>query len=121
MATATAYTCARSFSPFAYLVIGKLRSCTRSRTVHEPWGYSLLEKWIPPAGCAEVQIFGDNEGNFAGQKAAHELANKLPKAGIKVRVHNPDIPATDWDHGRKPVGSIARGCDLLTIESANLG
>lgn len=38
---------------------------------------SLMEGWIPPEDVKKIVIFSDNDSNFAGQKAAYRLANKL--------------------------------------------
>ena len=57
-----------------------------------------LSKWIPPEGCTEVAVFGDNDLNFAGQRAAYVLAHRLAtgKAPIPVTVHIPSEAKTDW-------------------------
>lgn len=42
-------------------------------------------------------IFGDNDKNYTGQKAAYDLANRLViKNKIPVSVEIPDIPGDDW-------------------------
>ncbi|SEN69882.1 putative DNA primase/helicase [Roseovarius tolerans] len=57
---------------------------------------SLLKKWVPPDGCKEIAIFGDNDANYSGQKAAYELAHKLAGKGYIVTVHIPEDDGTDW-------------------------
>jgi len=58
---------------------------------------TLLESWIPPKTIKEVQIYGDNDLNYTGQKAAYILANRLAlQSDIKVTVFIPDQPGTDW-------------------------
>jgi len=54
-------------------------------------GTSLLESFIPPDGVKSVIVYGDNDANFAGQKAAYALANRLSLDGITVDVDIPDI------------------------------
>jgi putative DNA primase/helicase len=55
----------------------------------------LLEKFIPPEGIREVSIFGDNDRNFTGQKAAYTLANRLAKT-MRVSVHIPTVAGSDF-------------------------
>lgn len=57
---------------------------------------SLLKKWWPPEGCSEVVVFADNDMNFTGQAAAHNLANRLSIKGIGVEVKIPETPGTDY-------------------------
>ena len=57
-------------------------------------GTSLLESFQPPEGVKRVVIFGDNDTNFAGQKAAYILANKLV---LKDYVVDVEIPAKVGD------------------------
>lgn len=38
---------------------------------------SLMEAFVPPVGIKAVFVFADRDKNFAGQKAAYTLANKL--------------------------------------------
>jgi putative DNA primase/helicase len=55
----------------------------------------LMEKFQPPEGVKAVTIFGDNDLNFVGQKAAYTLAHRL--AGIvDVRVVIPNQPGADF-------------------------
>jgi len=58
---------------------------------------TMLAKWIPPEGCDEVAIFGDNDANFTGQAAAYELARRLASKQITVTVHIPQIAGEDWN------------------------
>lgn len=55
-----------------------------------------MESWIPPAGVEAVTVFGDNDENFTGQKAAFALANRLALAGIAVEVQIAPCRGTDW-------------------------
>jgi len=51
---------------------------------------ALLESFEPPKGIKYVFIFGDNDDNFTGQKAAYKLANRLKVQNkIEVEVHIP--------------------------------
>lgn len=38
---------------------------------------AMMQAFTPPAGIDKIYIFGDNDSNFAGQKAAYNLANRL--------------------------------------------
>jgi putative DNA primase/helicase len=55
-----------------------------------------IEAFTPPAGVSTLVIFADNDRNFAGQKAAYALANRLANAGaVSVEVNVPNIIG-DW-------------------------
>lgn len=56
----------------------------------------MLEKWLPPAGCEEVVIFGDNDAKFGGQAAAYTLAHRVAVKGLPVSVQIPPLPDDDW-------------------------
>jgi len=65
---------------------------------------SRLAKWLPPPGCEEIVIFGDNDPKFGGQSAAYHLAHRLAVKNLPVgQVLIPDIPGEDWadEHYRK--------------------
>jgi putative DNA primase/helicase len=57
-----------------------------------------LSKWIPPEGCTEVAVFGDNDANYAGQRAAYTLGHRLAtgKAPLPVTIHIPPTTGEDW-------------------------
>lgn len=55
-----------------------------------------LAKWIPPEGCEEVAIFGDNDTSFTGHAVSYTLARKLKSKGLHVTVHIPPIVGDDW-------------------------
>lgn len=55
-----------------------------------------LESWIPPYGTREVVVFGDNDENMVGQRAAYALASRLSGRGLKVRVEIPAETGKDW-------------------------
>lgn len=57
----------------------------------------LMAKFEPPECPKGIIIFGDNDKNYTGQKAAYDLANRLViKNKIPVSVEIPDIPGDDW-------------------------
>lgn len=73
--------------------------------VHQDTGFptwaalstALLERFEPPRGVKHVAIFGDNDRNFSGQKAAFTLANKLfIKRKLTADVFVPKKPGDDW-------------------------
>ncbi|CUX80747.1 DUF7146 domain-containing protein [Roseibaca calidilacus] len=58
---------------------------------------SMMKKWLPPPGCAEIVIYGDNDTNFTGQAAAYQLANRLAVKGYPVGpIQFPSRPGDDW-------------------------
>lgn len=58
---------------------------------------TMLRKWVPPVGCEEVVIFGDNDASFGGQAAAYGLAYTIAAKGVPVSVHIPDSVGEDWN------------------------
>lgn len=52
---------------------------------------TILESFTPPKDVRTVSIYADNDANFAGQKAAYRLAERLHKDGYLVEVIVPDI------------------------------
>jgi putative DNA primase/helicase len=58
---------------------------------------AILKKWLPPDGCTEVAVFGDNDPKFGGQSAAWALAHRLAVKGFEVSVHIPERAGTDWN------------------------
>lgn len=56
-----------------------------------------LTKWLPPAGCNEVVIFGDHDPMFGGQAAAYTLAHKISVKKSEVTVQIPPIMGQDWN------------------------
>jgi len=73
---------------------------------------SIMAGFEPPEGIRRIVIFADNDANFAGQKAAYTLANKLFLAGLLVEVEIPLAVGEDWNdvcvkllyEGRQPKG-----------------
>jgi putative DNA primase/helicase len=57
---------------------------------------TLLEAIQIPADVNEVWIYGDNDANFVGQKAAYNLANRLSREGKKVFVEIPNKFGEDF-------------------------
>jgi len=58
---------------------------------------AMLAKWMPPEGCYEIAIFGDNDPKYGGQKAAYHLAHRLSVAGKDVTVSLPLLAGQDWN------------------------
>lgn len=56
---------------------------------------AILETFEPPEGIKHIKIFGDNDANFAGQKSAYSLANKLYLKDYLVEVFIPE--SGDWN------------------------
>lgn len=50
---------------------------------------AIMEGFIPPEGIRKIVIFADNDVNFAGQKSAYILANKLYNKDYLVEVRLP--------------------------------
>ncbi len=62
-----------------------------------------LQLFRPPEGIYVLHIYGDNDLNFVGQKAAYRLAYDLHKIhetngkhGLAIEVHIPPVAGTDW-------------------------
>lgn len=70
---------------------------------------SMMKKWLPPCGCEEIVIFGDNDRKFGGQSAAYHLAHQLALKNLPVgQVLIPDIPGEDWaDEWSRKSGRIS--------------
>jgi putative DNA primase/helicase len=57
-----------------------------------------VERFIPPPDVTRLIIFGDNDSNFSGHKAAYCLAMRaILVLKIKVEVKIPDRAGTDWN------------------------
>ena len=48
---------------------------------------AMMAKWLPPKGCEEVAIFGDNDPKYGGQMAAYTAAHRIAVRGVKTTVH----------------------------------
>lgn len=57
----------------------------------------LMAGWEPPSQIKHIEIYGDNDENMVGQKAAYDLASKLYKRGLAVTVHIPPVAGEDWN------------------------
>ena len=56
-----------------------------------------MEAFRPPEGVLQLVIFGDHDRNFAGQKAAFNLAHRLYRdLKLEIEVKIPPAPDTDW-------------------------
>lgn len=58
---------------------------------------SIMESWTPPEDVKRIIIFADNDANYAGQKSAYILANKLYLKDLIVSVEIPDKAGTDFN------------------------
>lgn len=56
---------------------------------------SIMESFEPPEHIRKIIIFADNDNNYAGQKSAYILANKLALKDLIVRVEVPENG--DWN------------------------
>lgn len=57
----------------------------------------IMESFIPPPIVKSLVIFADNDRNFAGQKSAYNLANKIAiKYKLNVQVMVPERTGDDW-------------------------
>lgn len=54
-----------------------------------------LAGFIPPPEVRNVYVFADNDKNETGQKAAAQLAERLTKQGLTVRIYTPPVIG-DW-------------------------
>lgn len=58
---------------------------------------SMMRKWLPPPGCEEIVIFGDNDASYGGHAAAYHLAHMLKVRNLPVgKVLFPGTPGADW-------------------------
>jgi putative DNA primase/helicase len=72
---------------------------------HPVWATTsevLLQRWVPPPEARHVIVYGDNDLNFVGQRAAYILAARLvhdaikDKVDLQVEVRVPDKAGSDW-------------------------
>ena len=60
-------------------------------------GTAMMESFEPPKEVEQLIVFADNDINFAGQKAAFTLANRIViQRKIPVSVEVPDTPGIDF-------------------------
>lgn len=57
---------------------------------------TVLKGFVIPEDVTHLIVFGDNDMNFAGQKAAYDLGNRAAIAGVATEVKIPDIAGHDW-------------------------
>jgi putative DNA primase/helicase len=58
---------------------------------------TILESFEPPVGVQRLIIFGDNDANFAGQKAGFTLAHRLSRdTDLMINVKVPSQAGADW-------------------------
>ena len=55
-----------------------------------------VEKFDPPADIQRLIIFGDNDENGRGQRAAYTLAARL-SGRVEVEIRMPEQSGTDWN------------------------
>jgi putative DNA primase/helicase len=55
-----------------------------------------VETFEPPGGLQRLHIFGDNDSNFIGQRAAFVLAHRLART-VEIFVNIPPEAGTDWN------------------------
>lgn len=55
-----------------------------------------MESLVIPKGVKRLHIYGDNDKEFAGQKAAYVLAHRAAKSGIDVVVNIYNETGKDW-------------------------
>ena len=68
-------------------------------------GTAMMTSFDPPRGVEKVTVFSDNDENFAGQKAAYALANRLViEKKLTVEVVVPDLPGDFLDEINKQEG-----------------
>lgn len=83
--------------------IGIAEGIETALAVHRDYGIpcwaaanaGLLEKFDVPEGIKSVSIFGDNDSNFTGQKAAFTLANRIYRK-VSVDVFIPSVVDSDF-------------------------
>ena len=84
--------------------LGVAEGIETALTCHELYGCAvwsvlntaMMVNFQPPEGVDTVLIFGDNDKNFSGQKAAYALANRLINEGYKVKIYFPPVPGDDF-------------------------
>lgn len=55
-----------------------------------------VERFEPPAEIKRLIVFGDNNSNGTGQRAAYALASRL-SGRLEIEVRIPEKPDTDWN------------------------
>jgi putative DNA primase/helicase len=55
-----------------------------------------IKSFQPLGGLRQLHVFADNDLNYVGQDAAYNLARRLSRDGLKVKVHVPPDAGTDW-------------------------
>jgi len=51
---------------------------------------TMLEAFIPPLGVSAIEIYGDRDHSYAGQKSSYALAERLTREGYTVNVYLPE-------------------------------
>jgi putative DNA primase/helicase len=55
-----------------------------------------IKSFHPIGGLRCLHIFADNDSNYVGQDAAYNLARRLTRDGLDVKVHIPPTVDSDW-------------------------
>jgi putative DNA primase/helicase len=55
-----------------------------------------VERFEPPVETKRLVVFGDNDANGTGQRAAYALAARL-SGNFEIEVRIPETPDTDWN------------------------
>lgn len=56
----------------------------------------LMSQVVLPGTVKRLTIYGDNDNNFAGHKAAYTLANRMALSGVEVQVVFPEQAGSDF-------------------------
>ena len=85
-------------------ILGVAEGVENAEAIYEATGMATwscgseggLRTFQPPHGIDRITIWGDNDLNKVGQKAAAKLAVRMYEAGYPVAVLIPEEPDTDW-------------------------
>jgi putative DNA primase/helicase len=58
---------------------------------------NYMERYEPPQGCEQLDIYGDTDASYTGQAAAYRLAFNTTRKGIPTRVMLPPEFDTDFN------------------------
>jgi putative DNA primase/helicase len=64
---------------------------------------SGMKSFVVPDGVSTLTVYADNDANFAGQRAAYELAGRVG-GDLTAAVEVPPEPGTDWNDVLLAVG-----------------
>ena len=72
-----------------------IRDLTEKPVISALNAQNLAELSLPSI-VKKVEIWGDNDASYCGQRASYTLAERLARKGIEVEVHIPPNPGEDW-------------------------